>query len=498
MAEEQKSFTAPGVRWSQEIALDALGDPSEFRWAQAVALGCGGDDSQWMATIRDGLSKGARVGVLAVSGAGLAYGELIGDTKTFSGKPKRNHPRWSLLARSTDITDLRYRPYARCAHRPYSELTVVTKGGERRFGIDWCAEVDQFVDQARTLVGLPRPTAPTGASWRSDGVYVAGRNRDDMWKVLAYDEANARVGYFAWGNPGRVWARVTEEPDEVSWMDVRPQGDGTFRYGEKAVQVVPGADCIHTFYDDWPAFRRWDFFGAAELAEIREHKIAGLSPKPGTPTLEGNQVVVVGYESYRTAEELEAENAARGPVPVSDYVTSAANASIKRGGGFFSPKLFEIYMPLIFMDAHDGDRVDLCMPIVVEVGASHAPVGSGGDPDKYRPSGKLETGIVTTFDDRMLLTWTEGTIRMEPQLVRIPYDAIAEVNTFDLYAKLSKIPALEVLTTDGDRHVITFTNHPDCKADFAWWQDVLSKRLRGDYVPVFDGADVLRWQRTGS
>lgn len=495
MADDQ-SFIAAGARWSQEIALGALGKPSSFQWAQAVLLDCGGDDSQWMAMVRNGLAKGARVGILAASDAGVSYGELIGATQTFSGSPKRNHPKLSLLARAGDVVELRYRPYVRCSHHPYSELTLVTTSRERRFGIDWCADLDAFVDRVRSGLGFPEsvPSA-TGAPWRSDGVYVAARNREDNWKILAYDSAGSRVAYFTWANPGRAWTRASTEADQVSgWMEVRPQGDGTFRYGQNNVHVVPGDGYLHTFYENSSLAKRWNFFDASVLDGIRTHSTAGLSPSPGRATLQGNDLVVVGYEPYRTAADLDAANAARGPVPVADYITSAVNAAIRHGRGFFPSKHFETYLPVVMSQTRARDRIDLCVPVVVEEEPREQPADASGVA-KYRPTGKLEAGLATTFDDRVLLTWSHGLVRMEPRSITIRLDEIAAVNAFDLYAKLSKVPALEVLLATGARHVVTFTNHPDCKADLGWWRDVLMKRLRGDLVPVFDGAALLRWQR---
>ena len=157
MAEEQKIPSATGLRWSQEEARKAIGAGESFRWAQALVLDCGGDDDQWMAMLRRGTDKGARVGALVVANGAVAYSELIGAPQGMMGGPKRGQPRLTIVARPSDIAGLDFRPWVDSRFAPYSDVTIhTTSGKSRRFGLDWSGNADALVCALRELSGTHR------------------------------------------------------------------------------------------------------------------------------------------------------------------------------------------------------------------------------------------------------------------------------------------------------------------------------------------------------
>jgi len=504
-ASDQATPAASGIRWAQDEALGALGNPSTFWWAQALVLDIGGDDDQWMAMLRRGTGKGARVGAIAVGDGAVAYGELIGPAQGRFGSPKRDQPRWTLLARASDVAGVEYRPYVRSRFSPYSDVTIHTPSGRsRRFGIDWSRNVNGLVCALRELAGAhPDLSRPTGSSLRSDGAYVSARSLSDKWQLLVYSAERAQVAVVSTDNPGRTRQRIVDEPDDLPWLnwqDLTQRPDGAFDYGEGPVTIVPGQDRIVTTSPDWRVYpslssveyQEWSFFPAEALEEVRTHRSASFSPTPGRPVLEAGDLHVAGYEPFRTAEQLEVANTARGPIDPLVYLESAVNDSLRRGKGFFESLFFEpLISGCVVPNLRSGDRIDLAVPIVVEVGPSADAVGpdAGG---KVRPTGKCIPGMIVTLDDRVLLAWTEGIIRMTPRSQVISLADITAVHPFTLTAKMSTIPAAEILTS-RDRHVFTFTNHPDCRADLEWWRRILIRRLTGHH-PVFDGPSVIRWE----
>jgi hypothetical protein len=503
------SPAAVGIKWAQDEALQALGRPGTFRFAQALVLGVGGDDDQWMATVRRGTGKGARVGALVVAPGGVAYGELVGPTRGLLGAPRRDQPRWTLVARPDDITSLEYRPYVPAKFFPYSDVTVHLRSGRTwRFGIDWCRDTDALLSALRRLAGAqPSLDGPSTAALRADGAYVAARSTSDKWQLLVPSADRRHVAVVGTDNPGRSWRRIMDEPEGLPWLtwrDLTALPDGRFRFdrGDTPTTVVPEPDRIFTTSPAWRVtpelspveHQEWAFCSPSDLEAMRTHQPAGATPSPGRPVVRDGELHVEGYEPYRTTEEIEAGNAALGPIAPLRYLESAVNDSILRGKDFFPPLYFQPLLEgCVVPHLRDGDRVDLAVPIVVEAGASQTAVG----PDqhgKVRPAGKTHAGMIATLDDRVILAWTEGIIRMAPRSRVIAYADITAVHPFMLTAKLSTIPAVEVLTAD-ERHVFTFTNHPDCRADLEWWRRVLVRRLTG-HRPVYEGPEVVRWDRS--
>jgi hypothetical protein len=488
--------TASGLRWSQDACLDLLGTRESFRWAQSVALDHGGDDDQWMAMIRKGLPAGARVGHLGVGNGVVAYGELLGAPAGMLGSPKRNQPRWTWHARRGQITNVDYQPFVTGRFGPYSVVTIATQHGRQRFGIDFSNDADSLVCAIRDVAGEHRPfNGPATANVRSDGAYVAARKKSDTWQVLIYNAERNQFVLFG-GRPHLCWKRAVEEPDELKWHDVVERPDGILDYGTSPTQFVPLADGAITTDPTWTTtplssaeYIEWDFVPVDELLDVKP--MARLSPTPGKAVMNGATLSVEGYAPHQSAEEFEARNQAHGPYPSLAYIESALDDSVERSGGFFKKSFYLTYVrDSVDWRLRDGERCDLAMPVVVEAGSSSAPAGDGAT--RVKPTGRLHPGLMVTLDDRFILAWTEGSIKMTPNSLELPYADIRQINKFEMSVKMSKLPAFEILTPN-QRIVATFTNHPDCNANFEWWRDRLTSRLSG-WKPVFDGVKLVRWE----
>lgn len=174
-----------------------------------------------------------------------------------------------------------------------------------------------------------------------------------------------------------------------------------------------------------------------------------------------------------------------------DYLNSAFNAMLNGSNALFSGKE---WLPLIHSDIKphlfDDDVVDIFMPVVFEYGGSAA---SAAGEEKVKPTGELLVGALVTAQDRAILAWSKGMIRLKSFSEVLPYATVQSVAPFTMSTKMERLPAFEVFTTDGTRWPFTFSNNLKYKdVDITRWRDRMVHRFEG-WRPEFDGADVVRW-----
>ncbi len=174
-----------------------------------------------------------------------------------------------------------------------------------------------------------------------------------------------------------------------------------------------------------------------------------------------------------------------------DFLNSAFNSMLNSSGNLFSG---QEWLPLIHSDItphlSDDDVVDIFMPVVFEYGGSAV---SAAGQEKVKPTGELLVGALVTAQDRAILAWSKGMIRLRTFSEVIPYATVRSVAPFTMSTKMEQLPAFEVFTDDGTRWPFTFSNNLKYKGvDIVRWRDRMVRRFEG-WQPEFDGAAVVRW-----
>src|SRR5947209_1513972 len=127
-----------------------------------------------------------------------------------------------------------------------------------------------------------------------------------------------------------------------------------------------------------------------------------------------------------------------------DYLETAYEAMLVGSNGLFSGKE---WMPLILNEIRphlaEDDLIDIFMPIVYEFGAS--PVSVAGQ-EGVKPTGDLLVGALVMCQDRAILAWSKGMIKLRMFSGVIPYATVQSVAPFTMSTKMEKLLSLEMFT----------------------------------------------------
>lgn len=172
-----------------------------------------------------------------------------------------------------------------------------------------------------------------------------------------------------------------------------------------------------------------------------------------------------------------------------EYVESALAVAVAESKGWFEPADFsELITRELVGHLRPLDRVDLFVPAVIEVGCAQM---SCADREEVKPAGELTPGLIVARDHDVILAWASGVVRFRTGSLVVPYASVRSAAPFTIRAKLSTLPAAEVIT-DAGRVAFTFSNnlHDEAGADPTGWRDTLVDRFRGA-APVFEGYRVV-------